>query len=217
MGFNSAFKGLTCRRSTKLYVGYIVPFLLYIYTYLQLSVEERQTQLFDSPSHLNPHIKRTEMFHIKTNSFMNKQSHKVDEYSDGDRVHCDRLKLVPKQLFYNCVYLFEFSTNPPSVTPFHFISWSCPYVILPGFIGCFIWLILKHIKWAFGIRLLGGMEILVQFFNPLKPELNPICYLLALLGAHHFLHVSRIRVNERQWLIHISLWHWAFDIVWGKC
>ena len=22
--------------------------------------------------------------------------------------------------------------------------------------------------------------------NPLKPELNPICYLLALLGAHHF-------------------------------
>jgi len=32
-------------------------------------------------------------------------------------------------------------------------------------------------------------------FNPLKPELNPICYLLALLAAHHFLHVSRIRVK----------------------
>ena len=31
--------------------------------------------------------------------------------------------------------------------------------------------------------------------NPLNPELNPICYLLALL-AHHFLHVSRIRVNS---------------------
>ena len=31
--------------------------------------------------------------------------------------------------------------------------------------------------------------------NPLSPELNPICYLLALLGAHHFLHVSRIRVK----------------------
>jgi len=31
--------------------------------------------------------------------------------------------------------------------------------------------------------------------NPLKPELNPICYLLALLGTHHFLHVSRIRVK----------------------
>jgi len=32
-------------------------------------------------------------------------------------------------------------------------------------------------------------------FNPLNPELNPICYLLALL-AHHFLHVSRIRVKS---------------------
>ena len=31
--------------------------------------------------------------------------------------------------------------------------------------------------------------------NPLNPELNPICYFLALLGAHHFFHVSRIRVK----------------------
>jgi len=35
----------------------------------------------------------------------------------------------------------------------------------------------------------------LTIFNPLKPELNPICYLLALLGVHHFLHVSRIRVK----------------------
>ena len=35
----------------------------------------------------------------------------------------------------------------------------------------------------------------VNLINPLNPELNPICYLLALLGAHHFLHVSRIRVK----------------------
>ena len=32
--------------------------------------------------------------------------------------------------------------------------------------------------------------------NPLNAELNPICYLLALLGIHHFLHVSRIRVKS---------------------
>jgi len=31
--------------------------------------------------------------------------------------------------------------------------------------------------------------------NPLNTELNPICWLLTLLGAHHFLHVSRIRVK----------------------
>ena len=32
-------------------------------------------------------------------------------------------------------------------------------------------------------------------FNPLNTELNPICHLLALLGAHHILHVSKISVN----------------------
>jgi hypothetical protein len=32
--------------------------------------------------------------------------------------------------------------------------------------------------------------------NPLHAKLNPICYLLALLAAHHILHVSRIRVND---------------------
>jgi len=32
-------------------------------------------------------------------------------------------------------------------------------------------------------------------FKGLKAELNPICHLLALLGAHHILHVSRIRVK----------------------
>jgi hypothetical protein len=32
--------------------------------------------------------------------------------------------------------------------------------------------------------------------NSLNTKLNPICHLLALLGAHHILHVSRIRVNE---------------------
>ena len=31
--------------------------------------------------------------------------------------------------------------------------------------------------------------------NPLNAKLNPICHLLALLGARHILHVSRIRVN----------------------
>jgi len=32
--------------------------------------------------------------------------------------------------------------------------------------------------------------------NPLNVELNPICHLLALLGVHHFLYVSRIRVKS---------------------
>jgi len=51
----------------------------------------------------------------------------------------------------------------------------------------------------------------VEFFNvnPLNPELNPICYLLALLGAHHFLHVSRVRVKSltfRRLMSYIYIW-----------
>ena len=34
------------------------------------------------------------------------------------------------------------------------------------------------------------------YINLLNAELNPICYLLALLGAHHFLPVSSIRVKS---------------------
>jgi len=33
-----------------------------------------------------------------------------------------------------------------------------------------------------------------SFFPVILPNLNPICHLLA-LGAHHILHVGRIRVN----------------------
>ena len=43
---------------------------------------------------------------------------------------------------------------------------------------------------------LSLVTTVINKFNPLNPELNPICYLLALLGAHHFLHVSRIRVKS---------------------
>ena len=47
-------------------------------------------------------------------------------------------------------------------------------------------------------------EVLLEMFcklhlfsiNPLNAKLNPICHLLALLGVHHFLHVSRIRVKS---------------------
>jgi hypothetical protein len=32
--------------------------------------------------------------------------------------------------------------------------------------------------------------------NPLNTKLNPICHLLAILEAHHILHVSKIRINN---------------------
>ena len=44
-------------------------------------------------------------------------------------------------------------------------------------------------------RSIRGRKTQKLYLNPLNPELNSICYLLALLGVHHFLHVSRIRVK----------------------
>jgi len=47
------------------------------------------------------------------------------------------------------------------------------------------------------LNLLVPIQLFASIINPLNAELNPICHLLALLGAHHILHVSRIRVNRR--------------------
>jgi hypothetical protein len=71
---------------------------------VQLSGKNRRTKLYEGPQHLNPHIKHNEMSHIKTNNFMNKKSHKVDECSDDDHVHCAGIKLISKQLLYYGVY-----------------------------------------------------------------------------------------------------------------
>ena len=101
---------------------------------------------------------------------------------------------------------------------------------------CFIWGIDLRLK-SFCIRLttvlcsdtllilyhlhrcnLGTFSRIVQTgkhlyseFNPLNAKLNPICYLLALL-AHHFLHVSRIRVKSltlRLLMSYIYIYIWS--------
>ena len=56
--------------------------------------------------------------------------------------------------------------------------------------------------------------VMYCYLNPSNAELNPICHLLALLEAHHILHVSRIRGNLicglhgdmqwRSWLRHCT-------------
>jgi hypothetical protein len=55
-------------------------------------------------------------------------------------------------------------------------------------------LILSYIRLA--VSRPYRIKVRLYSINPLSPELNPICYLLALLGAYHFLHVSRIRVKS---------------------
>ena len=59
----------------------------------------------------------------------------------------------------------------------------------------------KHIVWSVKklcIHNCWKIWVLVGAvsFNPLNVELNPVCHLLALLGVHHFLHISRIRVKS---------------------
>jgi hypothetical protein len=52
-------------------------------------------------------------------------------------------------------------------------------------------------------------EDIKMVLNPLNAELNSICHLLALLGAHHILHISWIRVKSigREGLNWINLTH----------
>ena len=47
--------------------------------------------------------------------------------------------------------------------------------------------------------MLAYVEIFL--FNPLNAELNPIRHLLALAGAHHFVHVGRLRVKTVIYLL----------------
>ena len=58
---------------------------------------------------------------------------------------------------------------------------------------CIIMVAICHLRVKYGHRI---VQQTYKCFNPLNPELNPICYLLALLGAHYFLHVSSIRVKS---------------------
>ena len=57
----------------------------------------------------------------------------------------------------------------------------------------------SNILWSvynLSTRILISFDPWGVYCNPLNADLNPICNFLALLGAHHILHVSRIRVNN---------------------
>jgi len=90
-----------------------------------------------------------------------------------------------------------------------------------------IWMDLPNIKWNAFLRSicmhlpLTEHKIYLQYdhqpvfvFNPLKAELNAVCHLLTLLGTHHILHISRIRVkgNNRCFLWKLFKAHKYFFI-----
>jgi len=76
------------------------------------------------------------------------------------------------------------------------LSWTCRHSAFRHYeIFCIILHYCSIAVQFLGV-ILAPIHSLRVNFNPLNAELNPICYLLALLGAHHFLHVSRIRVKS---------------------
>ena len=56
----------------------------------------------------------------------------------------------------------------------------------------------RKMQVALGRKQLQFFQIKYQFVrvNPLNAELNPIRHLLALVGARHIVHVSRIKVKD---------------------
>ena len=72
-----------------------------------------------------------------------------------------------------------------------------PCLLFVKFKGDFFFLFLRQNVCAPSmlLYLVRKWKVCNFLINPLTPELNPICYMLALL-AHHFIHVSRIRVKS---------------------
>ena len=79
----------------------------------------------------------------------------------------------------------------------------------------YVWTLCALMQFVDGAELnLRGQKskIISGHLNPLNAELNPICHLLALLGVHHFLHISRIRVKSitlRLLMSYIYIYIWS--------
>jgi hypothetical protein len=65
----------------------------------------------------------------------------------------------------------------------------------------FFYNLMQHLHCFVGIDVSSEVSKLchiqenIKSLNPLNTELNPIRHSLALAGAHHFVHISRVRVN----------------------
>jgi len=136
------------------------------------------------------------------------------------------IKRIPREHFYSHSFLLISKPNayicslrsaPSDKMLSSFINWSPPLwakswslysIKIPTFIRPESLLFFHKIHW----HDLTGNDI-----NPLNLELNPICYLLALL-AHHFLHVSRLRVkslNLRLLMSYIYIYIYIYMCVCG--
>ena len=156
MGFNSAFKGLTCSLSSRMYIHFqpAHPFLSKIHLLYPPSM---------SRSSRCPYFR-----FLSPKVCLNSLLYPLRDTCTTDLTFLDIIiAMISGELFKSfgyslCIFL------PRPVTSFQ--------------LGPNIFLTILFPRHIFPL-------------NPLNAELNPICHLLALLGAHHILHVSRIRVK----------------------
>ena len=116
-----------------------------------------------------------------------------------DSAHCLQMLII-------CVFLSKTETTLHIYISLRGMVWfTCWYLSILAVAGVMMSVsnvAIRNIciRYSSRILTLNCSVFFVQDINPLNPELNPICYLLALLGAHHFLHVSRIKVKS------LTLW-----------
>ena len=126
------------------------------------------------------------------------------------------LFLLHRILFHFCDYFLTFSRQVFISVTSYFVSflWLFFDLLQTGLYFCYIVFFL--FLWLFFYLLQAGLYLTLTCilltwriwwasnnasrsqmgFNPLNAELNPICNLLALLGAHHIFHVRGLRVNS---------------------
>ena len=122
--------------------------------------------------------------------------------------------LVPPELL--CVSVIKHSCQLTS--PLYFSCSCCCYsirnlqsIIISHSPAILIFYWAVYLSKYFPLAYFKGWFNLLTFadrlpkFNPPNTELNPICHLLELLGAHHILHVTRIRVKQR-WTLSVLGW-----------
>jgi len=75
---------------------------------------------------------------------------------------------------------------------------SLPCVQVSPTMSIHLWCQLRSVEVMHNLYELGPSYYTKHLFflNPLNAELNPTCHLVALLGVHHFPHVSRMRVKS---------------------
>ena len=97
-----------------------------------------------------------------------------------------KVEVSPCTEFWNLIWLIL--SRPLRLQYYSKLNWLIPSrPLLLQYHSKLIWLFLRSFLFCSTIKPIS--------INPLNAELNPICHLLALLGAHHIFHVSRLRIN----------------------